>query len=156
MPKIKISAEELNKVQVLWEELNEDQLAVAQKILPLLSLGDIFDYDEVLKRGNPSLHALQRGEAIETSGTAEMLEYGPARFEGQKFAAFDEPKIVAAKFDRYLAFPTGHIASYSASHLEVLHVSGFVDFDNPCVEVTGDISGYTSILRLEADPVLLD
>jgi hypothetical protein len=118
-------------------------------------MGDLLEEKDLIKTGQPPLYIVQRGLAVDTSGTAEMLEYGAAKFEGQMFSQFREPGIVVAGLGRYLAFPTGHIALYQRDRLRIEQVSGFVDFENPCVEITGDVfPDSTSIFRLEADPVL--
>lgn len=124
-------------------------------IVPRLQQDDIFEH-RVLSVDYPLLYLLQRGQAIRTSGTAEMLEYGAARYEGDKFVPFDEAGIVAAAAQNHLFFPTGHVAPYRNDTVSVRKVSGFVDFDNPCVEVTGDLDSFSRVFRLKAAPVLIN
>ncbi|MEK7059240.1 MAG: hypothetical protein AAB971_00575 [Patescibacteria group bacterium] len=152
---VKISTEELDRIQRYWAELTDEQLEAAKKIVPLLQAGDIFEHS-LAKRGTPPLYFVKKGVSVEASGTAEMLEYGAAQFEGQKFEPFDEPEIAVAGLRNYLVFPTGHSAPYQTERLSVEQVGGYVDFDNPCVEVIGDVGSSSEVFRLEAKPVLLD
>ena len=151
---IEISPEQSSKIEEYWTQARDIQLDAARQMVPLFRAGNIFQYDVIL-RGDPPLYILQRGMSVESSGTAEMLEYGAAQFEGEKFIPFDELPVAAVALRKHLVFSTGHIAPYQRDHLRVKQVSGYVDFENPCVEVTGDVGSYTSVFRLETEPVLL-
>lgn len=151
-----MAPQELATIESYWEWVGKERQEAAQAIVPLLGKGNVLRH-KVLKSGDIALYIANRGAVADVTGSAEPIESGAGYFAGQVFEALDEPGVAVVGLRNHLVFPTGHIAPYEEDRLSVEQVGGgLIDFDNPCLDIKGTIQGSTHVLRLEAQPVLLD